>query len=168
MQTWPEVGDGVSGRGAQSMVRFGSGYFGQGRRGGGAGDEEVLPPGGGEENGVHRRQLELHVGAEILRRHREKGRNIKRDVGRTMEAPTRTGAKENGPTASSAPSATASAPARLRQSAGSWAPGNPTASVSLRSQAGATNRGRRTGGTILGDADIPVSLWYRCADAVPA
>src|SRR5580704_5752981 len=32
----------------------------------------------------------------------------------TMEAPTRTGAKENGPTASSAPSATASAPARLR------------------------------------------------------
>src|SRR5712671_782344 len=53
MQTWPEVGDGVSGRGAQSMVRFGSGYFGQGRRGGGAGDEEVLPPGGGEENGVH-------------------------------------------------------------------------------------------------------------------
>src|SRR5690348_6260595 len=32
----------------------------------------------------------------------------------TMEAPTRSGAKEKGPTASSAPSATASAPARLR------------------------------------------------------
>ena len=32
----------------------------------------------------------------------------------TMEAPTRCGANENGPTASSAPSATASAPARLR------------------------------------------------------
>ena len=31
-----------------------------------------------------------------------------------MEALTRAGAKENGPTASSAPSATASAPARLR------------------------------------------------------
>src|SRR5690349_3935719 len=32
----------------------------------------------------------------------------------TMEAPTRCGAKEKGPIASSAPSATASAPARLR------------------------------------------------------
>jgi len=31
----------------------------------------------------------------------------------TMEAPTRTGEKEKGPTASSAPNATASAPARL-------------------------------------------------------
>ena len=31
---------------------------------------------------MHRRQLELHVGAEILRRHREKGGNIKRDAGR--------------------------------------------------------------------------------------
>src|SRR5919108_6035723 len=32
----------------------------------------------------------------------------------TMEAPTRWGARERGPTASSAPSATASAPARFR------------------------------------------------------
>ena len=36
----------------------------------------------GQENGVHRRHLELHVGAVILRRHREKARNIKLDVGR--------------------------------------------------------------------------------------
>ena len=53
----------------------------------------------------------------------------------TMETPTRTGRKENGPTASSAPSATASAPA-------------PHAKLALRTG----ERGR--GGTIVGDAGI--------------
>jgi hypothetical protein len=59
---------------------------------------------------VHRRQLELHVAAEIPRRHREKGGTIKLDVGRDDGSADAHRAKENGPTASSVPSATASAP----------------------------------------------------------
>jgi hypothetical protein len=56
----------------------------------------------------------LHAGAVILR-HREECGNIKLDVRRDDgSTDARCGAKEKDPTASSAPSATASAPARLR------------------------------------------------------
>jgi hypothetical protein len=47
-------------------------------------------------------------------RHREKSEISNWISDGTTEVPTRTGAKENGPTASSTLSATASAPARLR------------------------------------------------------
>ena len=52
----------------------------------------------------------------------------------TMEAPTRCGAKEKGPTASSAPSATASAPARLRAVRRVMCAGESNDHFSLRSQ----------------------------------
>jgi len=74
-----------------------------------------------------------------------------------MEAPTRTGAKENGPTASSAPNAAASALAASGPSARSSTPRNPPAIFALRTQASAANRERIRGGTILGDAGIPVN-----------
>ena len=74
-----------------------------------------------------------------------------------MEALTRTGAKENGPTASSAPSATASAPARLRAVRRFMGVGRSNDDSLLARRLGATNRDQGTGGTILGDADIPVN-----------
>ena len=63
---------------------------------------------------MYRRQPELHVGAVILRRTARKAEISNWISDGTMEAPTRTGTKEKGPAASSAPSATASAHARFR------------------------------------------------------
>jgi hypothetical protein len=74
-----------------------------------------------------------------------------------MEALTRAGAKENGPTASSAASATASAPARLRAVRRFMGAGGSIDDFLLARRLDATNRDRGTGGTILGDGDIPVN-----------
>ena len=51
-----------------------------------------------------------------------------------MEAPTRTGAKENGPTASSAPNAAASTPVRLRAVRRFIHAAEPTGYFPLRTQ----------------------------------
>ena len=112
----------------------------------------------GQENGVHRRQLELHVGAVILRRNREKGGNIKLDVGRDDgSADTHRGEREWPDRFECAERDGQRARPLEGGPPGSWAPGNPTVILSLPSQSGATNRERRTGGTILGDAGIAVN-----------
>ena len=74
-----------------------------------------------------------------------------------MEAPTRTGAKENGPTASSAPSATASAPARLRAVRRFMGAGESNGYCLLALAIWRYEPGTPHSGTILGDAGIAVN-----------
>jgi hypothetical protein len=74
-----------------------------------------------------------------------------------MEAATRAGAKENGPTASRAPGATASAPARLRavRRFTGAAESNDYRLLALASWR--YEPGTLHGGTILGEAGLPVN-----------